>query len=72
MKIEIKAEVAGSVFQIEAKVGAEMRKGDVIMLLESMKMEVPVVAPAAGRLTEILVAEEDAIVRGQVVASIES
>lgn len=72
MKIEIKADVAGSVFQIEAKPGAQIGKGDIIMLLESMKMEIPVVAPAAGRLAEIHVAEEDVIERGQIIASLET
>jgi acetyl-CoA carboxylase biotin carboxyl carrier protein len=67
-KLEAKSEVSGSVWKIEVSVGQRVEEGDVLMLIESMKMEIPVVAEAAGTVASILVAEADAIVEGQVVA----
>ena len=69
---EVRSEVTGNVWKIEAKVGDTLEAEDIIMILESMKMEIPVEAPAAGKLTELLVAEEDAVDEDQVVAIIES
>ena len=70
-RIEVHAEVTGTVWQIERPVGATVEEGDSIMVLESMKMEIPVHAPEGGRVAEILVAEGDAVEEGQVVALIE-
>lgn len=71
-KIEAKADVTGSVWKIVAAVGARLQEGDVIMILESMKMEIPVLAEDGGTLLEITVAEGDAVREGQVVAVVES
>ena len=71
-RIEVESEVTGSVWKLVAEVGAELAAGDVIMILESMKMEIPVEAPAAGRLAECLVAEEDQVEEDQVVAILEA
>lgn len=68
---EINADITGTVFKIETSVGAQVAEGDMLIVLESMKMEIPVEAPAAGRVAEILVAEGDAIAEGQVLAVIE-
>jgi acetyl-CoA carboxylase biotin carboxyl carrier protein len=66
--MDIKAHITGTVWKIEAKIGDELEEDEVVMILESMKMEMPIEAPADGTLTEILVAEGDAVQEGQVVA----
>jgi biotin carboxyl carrier protein len=62
------AEIAGKVWKIEARPGAQLAAEDIILILESMKMEIPVVAVAAGRLLELRVKEGDAVHEGEVVA----
>lgn len=69
--IDIKAEVTGKVWKIEAESGANLSGGDLVMILESMKMEIPVEAPKAGKLAALTVAEGDAVKEGQVVARLE-
>ena len=71
MAIEVAAEIAGSVFKIETEVGAQVEAEDVLVVLESMKMEIPVEAPSAGRVSEIRVAEGDSIEEGAVLAVLE-
>ena len=68
---EIKSEIAGKVWKIETKPGDRVEEDDPILILESMKMEIPVTAPADCRIVEILVAGEDAVSEGQVVAIVE-
>ena len=70
--IEVTSEVTGNVWKVQAKVGDLLAEDDVIMILESMKMEIPVEAPIAGKLVELSVAEEDSVDEGQVVAVIEA
>jgi len=67
-----KSEVSGSVWKIEVALGQKVAEGDILMLIESMKMEIPVVAESAGTVAAILVAEGDAIVEGQSVATLET
>lgn len=64
----IESQVAGTVWKIERQVGAALGEGDTILIIESMKMEIPVDAPAAGTLHELLVAEGDTVSEGQVLA----
>jgi len=64
--------VTGNVWKVQAKVGDVLAEEDVIMILESMKMEIPVEAPVAGKLVELSVAEEDSVDEDQVVAIIET
>jgi len=71
-KIEVTSEVTGNVWKVQAKVGDVLAAEDVIMILESMKMEIPVESPVAGTLVELLVAEEDSVDEDQIVAVIES
>ena len=71
-KVEVESEVTGNVWKIESKVGDKVVEEDVLMILESMKMEIPVEAPSEGTIVEILVNEEDAVEEDQVVAIIES
>jgi acetyl-CoA carboxylase biotin carboxyl carrier protein len=69
--IDIKAEVTGKVWKLEAPTGANLAVGDVVMILESMKMEIPVEAPKAGKLAIVAVAEGDSVKEGQVLARLE-
>ena len=68
--MDVIAEVAGKVWKIEARPGAVLAAEDVILILESMKMEIPVVAPGAGKLLELRVKEGDAVREGEVIAVI--
>ena len=70
-EIKVQSEITGKVWAIEARVGDSLEEEDTIIVLESMKMEIPVVAPREGSLKEILVAEGDAITEGQDVAIME-
>lgn len=60
-KININSEVAGSVWKIEAKVEQLVDQDDVILIVESMKMEIPVTAPSKGKILEMKVAEGELI-----------
>lgn len=71
-RIEVKSEIAGKVWKVEAPVGTELDEEDAIVILESMKMEIPVAAPARCRVMELRVAEEDAVAEDQVVAVVET
>ena len=71
-RIEVLSEVTGNVWKITASVGDTLAEEDVIMILESMKMEIPIEAPTSGRLVELLVKEEDSVDEDQVVAIIET
>jgi biotin carboxyl carrier protein len=71
-KKRILAEVAGKVLRVEAPVGTQVRDGDTIVLVECMKMEIPLVAPAAGSIAEIHVAEGDSVAEGQAIATLEN
>lgn len=68
---EIKAEMAGNVWKIVAKVGDAVSEGDTLVILESMKMEIPIEADRDGTVTDIRVKEGDAIQDGAVIAVIE-
>ncbi len=69
---KIETEVAGTVWKIEAAPGQSLGAEDTILILECMKMEIPVTAPYAGRLVSIRVAEGETVAEGQVVAEIET
>jgi biotin carboxyl carrier protein len=71
MATNITSEVTGKVWKLLAAPGATVAEGDTIMVIESMKMEIPVEAGRAGTLKSILVAEGDMVDEGQTVAIIE-
>ncbi|MBI2765060.1 MAG: biotin/lipoyl-binding protein [Chloroflexi bacterium] len=65
------AQIAGKVLRIKVKAGDEVKRGDVLLLLEAMKMENEIKAPADGKVTEILAAEGAKVTEGQVLLVIE-
>ncbi len=71
MSVEVKSDVTGKVWKIEASAGEELEEEDPIIILESMKMEIPVSAPKDGKVVEILVGEGDPVKEGQTVAIFE-
>ena len=64
---EVKAEITANVWQVRTEVGAAVSEGDELVILESMKMEIPVTAPAAGTVSEVRVAPDDKVQEGDVV-----
>lgn len=62
---KVLSEVSGSVWKVEVAVGQSVQAGDTLLIVESMKMEIPVEAPASGTVSEVLVAEGDAVADGQ-------
>jgi acetyl-CoA carboxylase biotin carboxyl carrier protein len=68
---EVRSDIAGKVWKIEVEVGAVMAADDTILILESMKMEMPVLAPVAGIVADIPVAEGDVIEAGDALVRIE-
>jgi biotin carboxyl carrier protein len=71
-EIKVPSDINARVFRIEVAVGDAVGAGDTLMILESMKMEIPLEAPQAGRVARILVAEEDEIAEDQVLAVLET
>lgn len=69
---EVRAEIAGRVWKIETRIGDRVAADAPIIILESMKMEIPVPAPMPGTVAEIRVAEQDPVEEGQVVAVLET
>jgi acetyl-CoA carboxylase biotin carboxyl carrier protein len=67
----VRSEIAGSVWKIEVGVGDKVAEDDPLIVLESMKMEIPLLAPRAGVVREILVAEGESIAEGDVAVILE-
>ena len=70
-RIEIESDVTGTVWKIEVEEGASVTEGQTLIILESMKMEIPVEAEYKGRIQKILVAEGDPVEEDQDLAIIE-
>ena len=68
--VKIEAGAAGKVFKIEANVGQAVKKGDAVVIVEAMKMEIPVVAPEDGTVASINVAVGDAVEAGALLATL--
>jgi biotin carboxyl carrier protein len=68
---EVKAELVGSLWKIVTEVGQAVEEDDTLMILESMKMEIPITSPITGTVTAILVREGDVVQEGQTVAIVE-
>lgn len=68
--IKVEAGAAGKIFKVEANVGQAVKKGDAVIILEAMKMEIPVVAPEDGTVASIDVAVGDTVEAGAVLATL--
>jgi len=64
MATRVNAHITGTVWKIEVKVGDAVTEGQTVVILESMKMEMPVESPAAGKVTAVLVKEGQAVEEG--------
>jgi acetyl-CoA carboxylase biotin carboxyl carrier protein len=64
MSTRVAAHITGTVWRIEVKPGDTVAPGQVLVILESMKMEMPVESPVAGTVQEVLVSEEQAVAEG--------
>ena len=69
---KVKADITGTVWKIVTQPGQQLAEEDTILIMESMKMEIPVLAPVKGTLKEILVKEGQEVSEGQELALIES
>ena len=68
---DVESEVTGTVWKIECKVGDTVADGDILMILESMKMEIPVSSPESGIISELLVEQDETVIEGSIVARVE-
>ena len=71
-RLEVESEVTGNVWKVEVEAGERVEEGDVLLIIESMKMEIPLEAPSAGTVAEVLVDVEDAVQEDQVVAVLDT
>ena len=69
--MEVRAEITANVWQVRTEVGARVDEGDELVILESMKMEIPVVAPVGGVVAQVAVKPDDQIQEGDLVAVID-
>lgn len=66
MPTNVEAQIAGNVWKVEKNVGDEVKEEEVILIIESMKMEIPVEAPTSGTVAEVRVKPEDQVQEGDV------
>jgi biotin carboxyl carrier protein len=71
MPEEIRAEIVANVLKVVAKEGADVSIGDTVLMLESMKMEIPVLTESAGKLARLAVHEGDIVQEGDLLAVVE-
>jgi acetyl-CoA carboxylase biotin carboxyl carrier protein len=71
MAEDVKAHITGNVWKILKRPGDDVREGDTLMILESMKMEIPVDAEDDGKVTEVFVEEGQAVVEGERLCALE-
>ena len=69
--MQIKAELAGNLWKIVVREGQQVRADETLVILESMKMEIPVNAPSAGRVAKIHVKEGQTVQEGQLLVEVE-
>lgn len=68
---EVRAELVGNLWKIVAEVGQRVEEDETLMILESMKMEIPITSPIGGTVREILVKEGEVVQDGQTVAIVD-
>ena len=71
MSVEIRSVVPGTVYQIEVTTGDKVKSGDDLVILESMKMEIPIVAEADSTIVEVRCNEGDSVIEEQVLLIVE-
>jgi biotin carboxyl carrier protein len=71
MAEEIRAEMVANVWKVVKAVGDDIAEGDTLVILESMKMEIPVVAESEGTLSQLAVTEGDVVQEGDLIAVVE-
>jgi acetyl-CoA carboxylase biotin carboxyl carrier protein len=71
MATDVEAHITGTVFRIDTRVGVGVSEGDELVILESMKMEMPVESPCAGTVSEIRVEEGQSVEEGDVLVVLE-
>lgn len=70
--VEIRAEIAATVWKVEVEVGQAVDKNHELVILESMKMEIPVIATASGKVAEVHVAPDDRVNEGDLLVTLDS
>ena len=70
--VEVEAEIAGNVWKVERAVGDAVEEEDVLVIIESMKMEIPVEAPCAGTVSEIRVEEGQSVEEGAILVVLDA
>lgn len=68
---EVKVEITANVWQVRTEVGARVAEGDELVILESMKMEIPVTAPSGGTVAEVRVVPDDKVTEGDTIVVID-
>jgi acetyl-CoA carboxylase biotin carboxyl carrier protein len=68
---EIRAEMVANVWKVVVSVGDQIKDGDTLVILESMKMEIPVLSEGGGRVVEVAVNEGDVVQEGDLIATVE-
>ena len=71
-RIEVESEITGRVWKIVTETGTKVSEGDTLLILESMKMEIPVESPCNGTVLKILLDEGDSVNEDQVVAIVDT
>jgi acetyl-CoA carboxylase biotin carboxyl carrier protein len=69
--VQIRAELAGNLWKIVVSEGQQVRADETLMILESMKMEIPITAPRAGRVTKIHAREGESVQEGQLLVEVD-
>ena len=70
--VDVAAPMAGSVWEILVKAGQSVAEGDELMILESMKMEIPVEAPVSGKVAAVVVGDKEKFSEGDVLVRLET
>ncbi len=68
---DVEAHITGTIWKVECEIGQEVKEGDTVVILESMKMEMPVEAEDDGKVSEIKCAEGDSVSEGDVLVVLE-
>jgi acetyl-CoA carboxylase biotin carboxyl carrier protein len=71
MAVDVAAHITGTVWEIRVNVGEEVQEEQVLVVLESMKMEMPVESPVAGKVTHIAVQKGQAVEEGEVLLTLD-